>query len=166
MSSAVETALAVGVVVFVAHPLVVLLHELAHAAVPLAVSDADVTVRLGTGDGVTVEAGRLTVRASAAGFSLTGGLPGWFSYRGASLSRRESVAASLAGPAMSLALLAAVVFVWPAIAGPARLAATVLAYLVGSQALFTLVPMEYPSWWGAYAGQPSDGRRALDGLRE
>jgi hypothetical protein len=31
--------------------------------------------------------------------------------------------------------------------------------------LVTAWPMRYPSWWGAYAGFPSDGLRAWRGLR-
>lgn len=42
---------------------------------------------------------------------------------------------------------------------------SVLVYLLVFQAVtavVTLVPMEYPSWWGKYAGRTSDERKALD----
>ncbi|WP_313695394.1 hypothetical protein [Halorarum halobium] len=86
-------------------------------------------------------------------------------YSGGSLGRRAHVETYLGGPATTPFLLAVTVFVVPALDGAARVAALVLAYSFGIQLLVTLAPVEYPDWWGTYAGTKSDGRRVLDALR-
>jgi hypothetical protein len=142
-------------VALVAYPLLVLLHELGHAAVALSRTEGLVHVRVGRAPGwLRGRWGRLSFSLSplrapdAAGFALPF----------ARMPPAERIAFALAGPAASLAVAA--VFVPAAIAQHGR-ARTALAFIGGIaiyQGLFNLVPREV-------RGRKSDGLHALEQFR-
>ena len=117
-------------ILFVIWPLLTLWHELGHALVPLWAGRSPVRIRLGTG--------RLgcTVQFGRLGLRIAP-VPlgfGWCEWTPPA-DRAWAMAAHLLGPCASAAIAL-------------------------MQCLCTAVPMRYPRWFGAYAGQPSDGLRA------
>lgn len=151
--------------VLVVAPLLTTLHELAHAAVALAVQPGRVIVQLGSGDlRRTLRVGRLEVRHRSPAWFWAGS----FGVEGSAPSPRGQVAVSLAGPVSSLATgLVLLAVHWNA-SLPAGVAHLVSAGMVFSlvQFLATIVPLVYPAGMPGYAGLPSDGLRAVRALAD
>ena len=145
--------------VVVCHPLAVLFHELGHAAVPLLCSNADIEVQLGSEPRRVLTVGRLRLVTGFAGVSLSTGLPGFFRDRNDSLGRVGTIATHLAGPTVTVALFVGTLVAIPRLPAIVDDGASIVLLMLGVQAVATLVPIEYPEWWGAYAGIESDGYR-------
>jgi len=145
----------------VATPLVVLLHELAHAGMALALTRGKVLVVVGYGPGVKLQLGRLAVHLSPLAAS------GCCVHRATRESSDRAIIAA-AGPVASLMLA---VFGWrtfevlagsqPFLAGFA--AAVGIAGLF--TAIFTAIPMRYPAELAVGAERDSDGMVVLRALR-
>jgi hypothetical protein len=155
-------ALVVGIVV--GQPLSTYLHELGHAVVALLATTERVTIHLGTNEVWSFRIGRLRTTVGTDGWQVTTGLPGEVRHAVPPESNWTAVSA-LAGPAVSLALTVGAALVASAVNGPIELLAIYLTYANGIQFLATAVPVVYPEWVGAYAGMASDGRRALNAIR-
>lgn len=166
MLAAVLYLLVIAVVVyFLAGPPLTLLHELGHA-LPLALAGQSATVYMGRPDPrarPTFEFGKVEVR-----IRRPVGFGGECRYeepeRG--FSPRGRLLIALGGPAASAA--ATLVFGLATYLSPdsplsALLAAITLAAFL--QVLFSMLPVRYPSWLGTAGGRVSDGRRALEAIR-
>ncbi len=145
----------------VATPLVVLLHELAHAGMALALTRGKVLVVVGYGPGMKLQLGRLAVHLSPLAAS------GCCVHRTTRESTDRAIIAA-AGPVASLMLA---VLGWrtsevlvgshPFLAGFA--AAVGIAGLL--TAIFTAIPMRYPAELAVGAERDSDGMVVLRALR-
>lgn len=158
----VVAGLVLALVWFFAVPVLVLVHELGHAAATLAFTDGTATVVVG-GERRRWERGRLTVRFDPGGwrrwwygFTRYGRLP--------AAAWREAVV-HLAGPAATaVVLLVVTVLVNVASGRWIRFALYSAFWWTAFQLAGTLVPLRYPSWWGSYADHPSDGLQAQRAL--
>lgn len=159
----VERWLAVAVFFLLVEPLLVLAHELGHAAVPLA-RGYSATVVLGGRNGRRASLGRCSfvVEPRKLLRLVTFGRAEY----GSATDRQTVLLATVAGPAVTIAAI------WPALAAASETTGFVghvldpaVTYLF-VQALVTLVPIEYPSFMGQYAGRESDGLTALQLFRE
>lgn len=150
-------------VYLLAEPLLVGLHELGHAVAPLARGHETVAF-VGGEVGHTVTVGQLTVTVAPRGFlaPVTYGATA----TDAAATRGTVAAGALGGPVVSLALLVGVG--WALVDAPTGLArgigGLIVAYL-WFQTVFTLLPLRYPGWAGAYGDYRSDGMIVLDVLR-
>lgn len=154
LDSASTTELVVaGLGIFALLFVVVLVHELGHAAVALARTDGLVLVHVGRSPGlVRVRVGRLDLTLDPrpgdedeAGWALVV----------ADMSRYEAVAYALAGPAANLGLTLL-------LAPPLVMLSGTAAYAVGAVVVLSLVV----GLWNLVTPQPgSDGRHALAALR-
>lgn len=144
-------------------PGLVLLHELAHAAMGLALLPGEVRVTIGTDPRWEATLSRLEIgidptgwRSWWPGFYRSAATPG--GYRG--------VAIALIGPISSLGvavgLLGAASIATDAVAVVCRTG----AYWAFVQVSATAVPVTYPDWLPAYSGHPSDGKQAIRYFRE
>lgn len=156
----VDDALTVPLLYALATPLVVLVHELGHTAVPLAVSREPVTVDVGPGFSrplFRVRAGRLTVVVRRLFFWVFwGGLCDWQ----ARLTPRQHFWAVAGGPLASLLGLGAAALVGLR-TYPVWLVAQGFMILSSGQLLITLWPMPYPTWLLGYVTTASDGAQLL-----
>ena len=145
----------------IATPIVVLLHELAHAGMALALTRGKVLVVVGYGPGMKLRLGRLAVHLSPLAAS------GCCVHRATRESSDRAIIAA-AGPVASLMLA---VLGWrtsevlagssPFLAGFA--AAVGVAGLV--TAVFTAIPMRYPAELAVGAERDSDGMVVLRAFR-
>lgn len=145
----------------VLEPLVVLAHELGHAAIPIARGHS-ATVVLGGIGGRRASVGRLTVVVDPRELltPLTFGLAQWDEAAG----RRTDVVASLAGPAVSAGLLVLALAAVDSTTGFANEVAEATAIYLLFQTALTLLPIRYPWFAGRLAGCKSDGLCALQHL--
>ncbi len=141
-------------------PMLTLLHELGHALVALMFGRGPVQIRLGrAAPSRLMTIGRLQI--SSAMLPLGVGRCVW---PGGLTARAEAVAL-LMGPITS-ALLSVGLWRLSAQAGGVwRADLLACAAMSGLQAVFTIVPMRYPSWFGGYAGQRSDGLKVWQSMR-
>ncbi|WP_126661590.1 hypothetical protein [Haloterrigena salifodinae] len=142
-------------------PALVLAHELAHAAMGLALLPGELRVTIGTDPRWEATLGRLEIRVDPAGWRSW--WPGFYrsaatpaGYRGAAIA--------LIGPISSLGFAAGLL-------GTASIATDAVVCRAGVywafvQAVATAVPVTYPDWLPAYSGHPSDGKRTIRYLRE
>ncbi|KZN24264.1 hypothetical protein A4G99_07505 [Haladaptatus sp. R4] len=159
---AISVSVIIAVYLFLV-PLVMLVHELGHAIVALLLTDGTVTVTVG-GERYRRQFGRFSLR-----FSPHGWREWWYGFcRYETPPRRPlgRVLFSLAGPlatAVSLAVILALRSIptdhW------SLFALNGLLWWGVYQLVVTLVPIRYPSSWGAYAGTTSDGYDVLNALR-
>lgn len=148
---------------FMVFPLTTFLHECGHALVVLLLTHLPVMIVLGDQrKGLKWQWGRLGV---SAGWNI--GFVGFIRYNEQQLTRRQGLAVTLAGPAVSLLLTVLLGSLSGMLREPqwVRLAVTTLTYAAAAQLLFTLLPVRYPRWLPGYAGKTSDGWRALQLLR-
>lgn len=139
-----------------------LLHELGHAAAALLLSDAPVTVVLGdyrqhesNPRKVDMQTGRLRyVLQPLSGFT------GFYIWSRDESSRRTRIIVNLAGPVTSLLIALLLWYLDTALQvdalSPLLYWSGILAFW---QFVFTILPIRYPRWMGAYQGRISDGRR-------
>ncbi|WP_327051529.1 hypothetical protein [Halomicrococcus gelatinilyticus] len=156
-------AIALAVLLYaLVEPLALLAHELAHAAAVLAFTDGDAAVVVGSDDGWRWQRGRLSVTVDP---TTTAAL--WYGvFRCETFPDRtwQAVAVPLAGPAATLVVFLGVTALITVASGAVQFALYGLFWAELSRLIATLVPIQYPSWWGQYAGKPSDGRRAMAAL--
>ncbi|WP_408958154.1 hypothetical protein [Natrinema sp. 74] len=144
-------------------PLLVLAHELAHAAMGFALLPGPIRVTVGTDPRWEVTRGRLELGIDPGGWRSW--WPGF--YRSAATPKGyRGVAIVLIGPISSLGfgvgLLGAASIATDAVAVVCRTG----AYWAFVQGLATVVPVTYPDWLPAYGGHPSDGKRAIRYVQE
>lgn len=145
-------------VLLVGMPVVTLLHELGHA----------VAAALAVGGRVTVVQGpapaRLTVSVWRLDLRLHGpigphqGMIGWAMW-GPHQSRWRHAVAMAAGPLVSGLCAAGCLLAAANTSAPWHLAFDLLAGASALQTLSSGLPVRYGRWFGAYAGQASDGLR-------
>jgi hypothetical protein len=156
-------AIALAVLLYVVvEPLALLAHELAHAAASLAFTDGDAAVVVGSDDGWGWKRGRLSVTVDP---TTTAAL--WYGvFRCETLPDRtwQAVAVHLAGLAVTLGVFLGVRALITVSEGVVQFALYALFWAELTRLVATLVPIQYPSWWGQHAGMPSDGRRAMAAL--
>lgn len=140
-----------------------IIHELGHAVPARIFSKDKVTIYLGVGNNKrNFNIGNLQVVLRDfhpfTGFAL---------WNGEKLTRSGKIVSSLGGPLISLMVGMGSLL----IAG--KMANNVLnnlfnfiAYCNLSQFIGTVIPIKYPSWWGAYGGITSDGYKALAIFKE
>ncbi|ELZ17736.1 hypothetical protein C477_11012 [Haloterrigena salina JCM 13891] len=144
-------------------PLLVLGHELAHAAMGLALLPGTVRVTVGSDPRWELSLGRLEISLDPSGWRSW--WPGYCrtetapeGYRGAAFV--------LIGPISSLVFAVGLLDA----ASMATEAVTIVcqagAYWAFISVLATAVPVTYPDWMPAYGGHPSDGKQAIRYLRE
>lgn len=140
-------------------PLLVLAHELGHAAIVLA-SGENARVALGGNEGKRFDVGplALVLRPRGLASASTYGL----CYYDVELGRWRRIAFALAGPAVTVLLLAVAMTVGADADGALEEMASFAAIYLAIQAVLTLLPVQYPSFMGPYAGIKSDGRVALE----
>lgn len=159
--------LALAWVVFraAAAPVLVLLHEVAHAGVALAVTNDDVTIVLGRGQV------RRTARVGRLGLGLAGilrpfGLRGSTRWNGDRLSLGQTTSVFLAGPLVSLFLTVALATV--TYASPAGTTLRLLLWMSAASSawltLLTLLPIRTPDA-GWRTRSPSDALQLLRRIR-
>ncbi|MDW1578222.1 hypothetical protein R7M92_20870 [Vibrio sp. Vb2880] len=138
-------------------PLVVLLHELGHAA-PQLMTGHSVEIRLGSGSNAKeFRVGKLKLLITPLSMNV-----GFASIK-RDVSKNLQAVSLLMGPVVSLILCIGLYLL-------SRYELPHLAqYLVNFglyfslfQFLFTSIPIYYPSYFGAYEGMPSDGRQVLE----
>lgn len=170
-------ALLVTILLFylVGEPLLVTLHELGHAAVPLA-RGHETVVFVGGEVGPSARLGHLSVTVQPRGFlaPVTYGATA----TDADVGRSTVLGGALGGPVVSIVLLAGSWLAMDATVGDvarsagepvgeplggvlAGLALLSLVYLA-FQTTFTLLPLHYPGWAGQYGDYRSDGMIVLD----
>ena len=156
-------AIALAVLLYaLVEPLALLVHELAHAAAVLAFTDGDAAVVVGSDDGWQWQRGRLSVTVDPTTAAAL-----WYGvFRCETLPDRtwQAVAVPLAGPAATLGVFLGVTALITVSAGVVQFVLYALFWAELTRLIATLVPVQYPSWWGQYAGMPSDGRRAMAAL--
>lgn len=140
-------------------PLLVLAHELGHAAVVLATGE-DPTVAMGGDEGKRFGIGPVAFVLHPVGLLNVATFGAC--YYEVDLGRWQTIAFALAGPAVTLGLLAAAWSVTTSTTGPVGELAEIAVIYLGIQAAITLLPVQYPSFMGQYAGFKSDGRVALE----
>ena len=144
-------------------PALVLVHELAHAAMRLALLPGEIRVTVGIDPRWEATLGRLEIGIDPSGWRAW--WPG-LCRSAATPEGHRGVAIALAGPLSSLVagvgLLVATAMTSGALEDVCRTGA-IWALL---QVLVTIVPMTYPSWLPGYDGHESDGKRALRHLGE
>ena len=165
LSNALTLLLYSAVLWAVVFPVFTFLHECGHALMALALTDRNVTILLGGGrNSLRWQWGRLRV---AIGWWFTG-FVGFARYDQEQIPSHHILYITLAGPFVSLLL--AVLFwnlgsTWSGSGWFERVMET-FAYSAFAQFLFTILPLRYPRWLGAYGGRTSDGWRALQLLRK
>lgn len=147
-------------IAFLALGLVILVHELGHAAAAMLFTTTAVEVRVGLGrELLQRRVGRLDLSVGPVPFG------GFCRYHGDMLTRQQTAAVAAAGPAATVVtLLAALVLRHAATAPLAQLAADCIVPCVSGLVL-TLAPIRYPGLNGA-PGMASDGRTIVDCLYE
>jgi hypothetical protein len=161
MATAIEVLAIAALVAFVTGPVLVLLHELGHAVVPLFRTDRPVRVWLGSPPYLCeFHLGRLTLSIAARSTIF-----GWCQWEG-QLNRAEFVAAILLGPIVSAACCGLLYAIASHVGGFIHHVLIASAVFAACQALFTALPLHYPVWLGQYSQMPSDGMVALRALRD
>jgi apolipoprotein N-acyltransferase len=95
-------------------------------------------------------------------FHINWSYVGFASWEGEKLSKRQQIASFAGGPIMSFILV--LLFVLIAILVPQKDLHSLFwgaAFFNFVQFMVTIIPMNYPRWWGAYDGHPSDGLQLL-----
>jgi hypothetical protein len=144
-----------------AAPLAVLLHELAHAGMALALTRGKVLVVVGYGPGLSLRLGRLSLRLSPLAAS------GCCVHR-ATRDRSDRAVIAAAGPVASLMLAVLGWRVAEAVAGGHGFVAGMLAALGVVSAAITLLtaaPVRYPAALAVGDDRDSDGMTVLRSLR-
>lgn len=143
--------------------LTTIIHELGHAVPARIFSKDKVTIYLGVGNSKrNFKIGGLQVVFR--GFHPFTGFALW---NGDKLTRIGKFLSTLGGPLISLMVGMGSLL----IAG--KMSNTIynnlfilIAYYNLFQFIVTVIPIKYPSWWGAYGGVTSDGYKALAILKE
>lgn len=141
-------------------PIAVFLHEVGHA-LPVIAAGGRAEICIGDTVGRSIRLGALTVTV---GFPVVSAY-GRCRWDGVD-SRTVRQLTHLGGPAMTALVAVGVVVALGAVrfdVGRTTLQ-WVLSYQVAAL-LVTLMPIEYPSWWGRYGGSTSDGYKFLQTLR-
>lgn len=154
-----DDALPVRLLYLLATPLVILVHELGHAAVPLLRTREPVRVDVGPGFSrplFQVRMGRLTVVVRRLFFW------GGFCHWEVRLTPRQHFWAVAGGPLASLLMLALGAAALLGIrTETVWLVAQIFMILSFGQLLITLWPMKYPAWLLGYTQTDSDGAQLL-----
>lgn len=149
------------VVYLLVEPVLVGLHELGHAAVPLA-RGHETVVFVGGEAGPTVSRGRLAITVEPRAFlaPVTDGATA----ADADTGRWTVLAGVLAGPLVSLTLAVGTgwLLLVRGLDGLAQLLVLFTFLYLWFQTLFTLAPLSYSGWAGPYDDYKSDGRIALE----
>lgn len=158
-------ALIVAALYFLAGPPLRLLHELGHA-LPMALAGKRATIFMGQPDPrarPTFRFGRIEARIRRPiGF----GGECYYEELDYGFSSEGRILIALGGPAASA--LATLVFglgSYLAPAGPVSAVLAALSLTAFAQVFLCMLPIHYPSWFGASGGEPSDGLRALREIR-
>ncbi|WP_276253372.1 hypothetical protein [Halomontanus rarus] len=144
-------------------PVALFLHELGHA-VPVVATGGRAHIMIGDTEGRTVETGpvRVTVGSNGIWSLLYFGRCRSDGIR----SRTVRAIAILAGPGTTLLVVVMTGVALSVVQHESvRFVVVGLFYNQVWVAFVTLVPVEYPSWFGMYAGDRSDGYRFLKLLR-
>lgn len=145
----------------IATPVAVLLHELAHAGMALALTRGKVLVVVGYGPGMKLHMGRLALHVSPLAAS------GCTVHRACRESADRAIIA-VAGPVTSLLLAVVGWRIAEALAGSHLFLAGLFAAL-GAASLFitvlTAIPVRYPSGLSVGDGRDSDGLTVLQALK-
>lgn len=156
-----EVVVAFLVFYLVVEPVLVGLHELGHALVPLA-RGRETVLFLGGEAGPTASLGPLTVTVQPGAFLVP------VTY-GATATDVETgrwtvLAGTLGGPLVSLLLAVGTgwLLLGRGLDGAPELVAFFAFLYLWFQTLFTLAPLRYPGWAGQYGDYRSDGRIALE----
>ena len=138
------------------------LHELGHAALPLA-RGISVRTDLGATNGLEIRLGKWVLALG----SLTN--PWFGSTHYSKLAAADELVVLMAGPLVSLVCASVGLLVFQKIKNTPHRKARALAlftfWYAFIQALFTLVPLTYPDWLGGFGSKPSDGMRILELLQ-
>jgi hypothetical protein len=145
----------------IATPIAVLLHELAHGAMALALTRGKVLVVVGYGPGMKLHLGRLNLHVSPLAAS------GCTVHRATRDSGDRGLIAA-AGPIVSLMLAVVGWRVAEALAGSHLFVSGLFAALGAASlfiTVFTLLPLRYPAAVSVGAARDSDGLTVLRALR-
>jgi hypothetical protein len=145
----------------IAAPVAILLHELAHGAMALALTRGKVLVVVGYGPGMKLHLGRLNLHVSPLAAS------GCTVHRPTRASGDRGIIAA-AGPIASLLLAALGWRVSEALAGSHLFAAGLFSALGAASLLITALtalPVRYPAALSVADGRDSDGMTVLRALR-
>lgn len=156
-------ALRVGVFWLVTVPALTLVHELGHALAGMMTTRGWVTAAIGTGgDPRTMGLGRLRIQLRP--FS---GIVGSCHREYRSGSGSGEALFYGAGPLLSLVSAAILGYLGTSATGNSTLAQLFVSGSYGAlmQLIVTAIPVRYPSWMGAYAGDLSDGAMILRCIR-
>jgi len=143
-------------------PASVLLHEIGHGIAVISTSKSQAHVYLGNWNKENKE----NFRLGRLHFHLNWSYVGFVSWEG-NLTKRQIAVALAGGPIMSLLLM--LLFGLITLYVPQD---NLHSFLFGItifncfQFLFTIIPITYPRWMGAYNGQPSDGLQLLRLLKK
>ena len=146
-------------------PFTTLVHELGHALVTIQLLKVPVEIRLGkTFKGEGLSFGKLTIK-----IQFMSGWVGFFRYNDAdkNANRTRSILILLAGPISSL-LLGCTCFVLYSYLELTMIIQYILKAIMNAalaQFLLTIIPIKYPSIFGAYNGLTSDGYKILRLMR-
>lgn len=134
----------------VATPLCTLVHELGHAIMPLA-SGQTVNIKVGSDPSISLELGRLSLQI--------GSVKPWYGYTTWERTDWEKLALLL-GPLFSLVLAVIFFFLSRSISGKQiQMFYMACAGWCFFQFLFTLAPINYPTWLGYKSETMSDGKK-------
>jgi hypothetical protein len=154
----------VALVLLVGMPLLTLVHELGHGLAAAILVGGRVTIVQGPAPArLRVRVWRLDVRLRGP-VSPHRLMVGWAVWGPHPDARRHAVAI-LAGPLASALSAAACVAGAALTGGGSQLLLILLALEAGFQTLSTALPVRYGRWFGAYAGEASDGLRVARALR-
>lgn len=140
-------------------PLAVLLHELGHA-IPALVAGGRAELVIGGTDGQSIRLGPLTLTLGYPYVSAFG-LCRWEGIDSQNVQRLIH----LGGPAMTVLVVVGLLTALESI--ESGVVGTVLRWLLVFEVVtlvVTIIPIEYPSWFGPYAGRTSDGYKFLQTL--
>lgn len=139
-------------------PLTVLLHELGHG-LGLLLSTKDEVAMVYLGD--LTESNKETFRIGRIHFHLSWGFAGYcfYSDKSGEFTKLQWVIFMLGGPLISLVLCLILISTLYLYQPDGSLKSIILWFVIANftQFLFTIIPVKYPAWYGAYADRPSDG---------
>lgn len=143
--------------------LTTIIHELGHAVPARIFSKDKVTIYLGVGNSkrnFKIRELQVVLR----GFHPCTGFVAW---NGEKLTRSGKIVSSLGGPLISLMVgIGSLLIAGKMENNVLNNLFTFIAYCNLTQFIGTVIPIKYPSWWGAYGGVTSDGYKALAILKE